>query len=341
LATDELPDAEPQLAQAPVARCSLPDCLFASPCVSEIEMSRESSQWIKCISTHGTIRGVAIRATELVRSMAKTHDLKGDHARALGEAVMGALLISSYCKDREKINLNIRGSGNVFQALIDAYPDGTVRGYIIPQEPGFQAAQALPDDGIVFETASQQGPWGEGVLSILRTKTEEGKQPYIGTVPLLTGHLAKDLTFYWAQSEQIPSAVGLAVNLEGDEVVAAGGFLVQAMPGASPEEVRTIDEHIHEIQSLAAQLAVDTNPLLLLSNIFQSTAFVVLEERELKMNCNCSWERVKRALTLVGAAELRAMLIEDQFASVRCDFCTKEYRVDSKGLQELIDSTAG
>jgi molecular chaperone Hsp33 len=304
-------------------------------------MSGNSSHWIKCISTHGTIRGVAIRATELVRSMAKTHDLKGDHARALGEAVMGALLISSYCKDREKINLNIRGSGNVFQALVDAYPDGTVRGYVIPQEPGFQAAQALPDDGIVFETGPRQGPWGEGVLSVLRTKTEQNEQPYIGSVPLVTGHLAKDLTFYWAQSEQIPSAVGLAVNMVNDEVVAAGGFLVQAMPGASPEEVRTIDEHIHEIQSLASQLAADSNPMLLLSNIFQSTAFIVLEERPLIMKCSCSWDRVKRALTLVGAAELQNMLVEDQFASVRCDFCTKEYRVDSAGLQELIDSTQG
>lgn len=290
------------------------------------------SRWIKCISTVGNIRGVAIQATDLVRNTAQLHGTTGEGARALGESLIGALLISSYCKQGERVNLNIQGSGGIRQALVDAYPDGGVRGYVI-ERPLEQQPERDP---------ATQGPWGAGLLSVLRTKTDEHKQPYIGTVPLVTGHLAKDLTFYWAQSEQIPSAVGLMVNLDDQGgVTAAAGFLIQALPGASQNEVRTIEGHIHDMASMAEELAAEENPLKILSKIFQDTAFISIEEKPLEFRCECSWERVERALTLVGAAELRAMLAQDHHAIVRCDFCTKEYQVDAAGLQRLIDATTG
>jgi len=282
-----------------------------------------SNRWVKCISTEGNIRGVAIQATGLVRDMAKVHGLKGQAARGLGESVMGALLVASYCKTGQRVNLNIQGSGYYSQALVDAYPDGHVRGYLI------ERTLSEPLD-------EKFGPWGTGLLSVLRTKADEGEKPYIGTVPLLTGHLAKDLSFYWVQSEQIPSAVGLVVNLEGDVVSSAGGFLIQALPGASPSEVRVIEQHIQEIESLADSLTKDASPIHLLSQIFQSTAFVIMEEKKLEFTCNCSWDRVQRALALVGASELKAMLFEDQSAIVRCDFCTKEYRLDKGMLEQMI-----
>lgn len=282
-----------------------------------------TDRWIKCISTEGHIRGVAIQATQLVQSLAERHQLQGEAICRLGEAVIGALLISCYCRQGHRINLNIRGSGLFQQALVDAYPAGDVRGYLIQRE-----ASLLTEDTL--------GPWGTGLLSVLRTRDEEGGKPYIGTVPLLTGHLAKDLSFYWAQSEQIPSAVGISVNLEGDRVTSAGGFLVQALPGASSDEVRAIEQHIYEIQSLAESLAQDANPMHLLSQIFQSTSFIVVEEKPIQFKCNCSWQRVYRALSLVGAEELSSMLAEDQVALVRCDFCVQEYPVDQPTLEKLL-----
>ena len=169
-------------------------------------------KWIKCISTGGTLRGVAIQATGLVSEMSKMHSLNGMQAMGMGELVMGSLLLASYCKQGERVNLNIRGQGQFIQGLSDAYPDGTVRGYVIPRAP----------DQAFFGENNELGPWGPGMLSVLRAKSEPGVQPYIGTVPLVTGHLAKDLTFYWTQSEQVASAVGLAVNVDGNEVVTAG-----------------------------------------------------------------------------------------------------------------------
>jgi molecular chaperone Hsp33 len=289
-----------------------------------------SSQWIKCIATHGNIRGVALEATELVQQIVDLHQVNGDVAQALGESVIGALMMASYCKAGERVNLNIRGSAFIQQALVDAHPDGTVRGYVVERE--FKPGQ--------MDTTENFGPWGDGLLSVLRTKTGERERPYIGTVPLVTGYLAKDLTFYWLQSEQIPSAVGIAVNVDGDKVIAAGGFLVQAMPGATAEELQEIESHIIEIQSLAARLKTDSDPVRLLSQIFQSTAFILLEEKVLRFECNCSQARVERALALVGVAELRDMLEKQQGASVRCDFCTKQYVFDEERLTKLIDSAS-
>lgn len=289
---------------------------------SRAAMSR--NRWVKCISTHGNLRGVAIQAAGLIQEIGDRHKLGGTGMQALGESVIGALLIASYCKEGERVNLNIQGSGRCSQALVEAHPNGTVRGYVVESERGASGSQV-------------EGPWGSGLLSVLRTKDQEGEQPYIGTVPLLTGHLAKDLTYYWVQSEQVPSALGIAINVEDGKVIEAGGFLVQAMPGAHTEEIRAIERHINEIQSLARSLNDDADPARLLSRIFQDTAFVLLEEKALKFKCTCSWERVVRALTLIGTSELQAMLSEDDHASVRCDFCGSEYQVDHAALQKLID----
>ena len=247
----------------------------------------------------------------------------------MAEATVGALLVGSYCKQGERINLNIQGSGYFQQALVDAYPDGAVRGYVIGR------------DGVITEGESG-GPWGTGFLSVLRTKDQEGERPYIGTVPLLTGHLAKDLTFYWAQSEQIRSAVGIAANQdENGNITSAGGFLIQAFPGATAEEIAMVERHITEMGSFPDQIAQNGEPLSVLSQIFQDTAFMVVEEKSLIFRCTCSWERVKRALTLVGPAELRDILAKDQSASVKCDFCSKEYNVDAAMLQKLIERGEG
>ncbi|NDD91540.1 Hsp33 family molecular chaperone HslO [bacterium] len=284
-----------------------------------------TDRWVKCLSSHGNIRGVAIQARSLVRAMAELHEIRGIPAICLGEAVIGALLVASNAKGEERVNLNIQAAGPVRQALVDAYPDGRVRGYVISSE-----LAPLP----------KHGTWGEGLLSVLRTKIEQGSQPYIGTVPLVTGQLAKDLTYYWSQSEQIPSAVGLSVTTDSNGmIVGAGGFLVQALPGATPEEIQLIEDQIHGIQSLAAELKDDADPVRLLSTIFQNSAFMVLEKRELSFECQCSWERVSRAVALVGVDELQSMLTEDGRASVRCDFCNQDYLITGPQLEEMIKSS--
>ncbi len=257
--------------------------------------------------------------------MAKLHGIRGVPAACLGEAVIGALLIASNSKGQERVNLNIQATGPVRQALVDAHPDGTARGYVITSETAPEATL---------------GTWGEGMLSVLRTKTESQNQPYIGTVPLITGHLAKDLSFYWVQSEQIPSAVGISVKLDAEGgIESASGFLVQAMPGATSEEVRLIESQINHLNTLAGEFGGGSEPTKLLARIFSDSSFMLLEERQLGFSCSCSRERVTRALTLVGVDELESMLSEDGGASVRCDFCNESYTFEKDQLVELIRSS--
>lgn len=283
------------------------------------------SRWVKCLSSHGNIRGVAIEAGDLVRGMAQMHQIRGTPAACLGEAVIGALLIASNSKGSERVNLNIQATGPVRQALVDAHPDGTARGYVITSETAPEAAL---------------GTWGEGMMSVLRTKTESQNQPYIGTVPLLTGHLAKDLTFYWVQSEQIPSAVGISVLLDSQGVVqSASGFLVQAMPGATSNEVRLIENQINQLHKAAGEFGGGAEPTRLLAQIFSDSSFMLLEEKQLGFACSCSRERVSRALALVGVTELESMVNEDGRASVRCDFCNESYDFEKDQLIELIKNS--
>jgi molecular chaperone Hsp33 len=292
-------------------------------------MSTHPDIWQKCISSSGTVRGIAIQCTEIAQTLSKTHGLTGEYSRAFGETLVAGFILASYCKIGERTNLNIQGDGWAKQALVDAYPNGTIRGYLVPNE-----SAVIPTIDYTGE-----GPWGRGVLSVLRKKDSEGTEPYIGTVPLVTGHLAKDLTFYWLQSEQVHSAVGIAVNLDEKGIITtAGGFMIQALPGATDAELREIEAQVHTLGNLAQEIAADRDPVYLLSQIFQNTAFMLLEKKELAATCSCSWERVKRALTLVGTAELRAMIEETGEAVVRCEFCETEYRADRETLQAMVDS---
>jgi molecular chaperone Hsp33 len=308
-------------------------------------------RWIKCISKSGTLRGVAIRATDLVCDLSKRQKLNPSGNQALGEALLGGLLIGSFCKPGEHINLNIRGEGFCKQALVDAYPDGTVRGYVIERDltkdvkkPEVIASQTFSTPAGEFvldfsldEDLSAIGPWGTGMLSVLRTKGTEKKQPYIGTVPMITGHLAKDLTFYWLQSEQIPSAVGIIVNQDpSGQVLSAGGFMLQAMPGAAPEEIKEIEAQVKTLKDLAQEIALDRDPIHLISKFFQNMPFMILEEKDLSWKCQCSMEKVEKALALIGVQELEDMLAKEGEAVIQCEFCSTEYKADQEMLKQLI-----
>lgn len=279
------------------------------------------SHWVKAISTDGNLRVVAISAQEIVTEIAALHQQTGLHAVGLGESLLGGLLLASYCKQGERINLNVQGAGQFTQALVDAYPEGKVRGYVIPRDPT-RIPQGIRD---TF------GPWGDGSLSVLRTRdSEENKQPYIGTVPLITGFLAKDLTFYFHQSEQVPSAIGISV---APDLSFAFAFMVQAMPGASQDELKKIEKHLETFGLVSTPLTPDG----IILHLFQDVPYIKLEERKLRTYCNCSWERAERALTLVGDKEVQAMLDHEGEATIICDFCCKQYTADRAFLEKLLE----
>ena len=284
---------------------------------------------MKCITNSGTIRAVAINATEITNFLAKRHQTGLAGTKSLSEGIIASLLLSSYSKDEEKINLNIQASGWCHQAIFDANANAEVRGYVI--ERNYDDIQ-LPKD---------IGPWGVGLLSVLRTKHDKAK-PYIGTVPLLTGHLAKDLTFYWLQSEQVQSAIGIDVQLdfENNTVLFAQGFLIQTLPGASEDDIAFIEEHIKKLNFFEPDSAQRKTPTHLLSFLLENQPFSVLEEKNLSVKCACSLERVRRSIALVGAEELRSMILEGKNTEINCDFCSEKYVFTTQMLEELLKAEA-
>ena len=288
-----------------------------------IEYQSKNDKWVKCISSTGTIRAIAIIATETAIKMAGRQSLGESGAKALAESVIASLLLSSYCKTGEKVNLNIQSSGWCKQAIIDANADAEVRGYVIERDPS------------EVRIAKNIGPWGIGLLSVLRTKHEEA-QPYIGTVPLLTGHLAKDLTFYWLQSEQVNTAIGIEVFMENGKINLAEGFLIQAMPGATDSDILLIEEHLKKLHQFDPHSPERSTPVNLLSYLLDHQAFSLLEEKPLTFKCPCSIERVKRSLILIGTDELKSMLEENKDVEVVCDFCAEKYSFAPKMIRELI-----
>lgn len=288
-----------------------------------IEFRSSADKWVKCISGTGTIRAVAVSASEISNTLADRHDLTPSGRKALAESIVAGLILSSYCKPGEKVNLNIQSSGWSHQTIIDANAVGEVRGYVLERAPAD------------IHLARNVGPWGIGLLSVLRTKHDEA-QPYIGTVPLLTGHLAKDLTFYWLQSEQVHSAVGIEVFMDGDRIALAEGFLIQAMPGATDEDILLIEEHLKRLHHFDPTSNIRSTPTLLLSYLLENQSFSLLEEQPLSVKCPCTLDRVKRSLMLIGIDELRSMLSEKKDFEIDCDFCSETYVFSPAMLEQLI-----
>lgn len=288
-----------------------------------------NDKWIKIISQGGNITATAVTARTLVEEARKRHGLRGDvrmevlEAKALGETLVAGVLLASNLKKGENISISVKGDKHLKQALVDATPNGTVRGFITSRE-GPKKIDLT------------RGHWQEGLLSVVRMRQNE-KEPYTGTVPMVTGHLAKDLTFYLSQSEQIPSAVGIAVNLNEDgSIETAGGFLVQVLPGASKDEIKSIENGIHELQSLAARIHEDPDPTRLLARIFSDFAFMVLDEKPLAFECTCNPDRVLRAIALLGRAEIEDMIEKDHGAEIKCDFCSTKYAFSEADLQNIL-----
>lgn len=275
-----------------------------------------TSSWAKGISTQGTLRAVALDAKDLIEDACSRHGIT-DRVRkqALGEALVAGLLMATYLKKGERINLKIQGDGPAGGAIVDASPEGWIRGFTIPGITSF---------GLASEEV--RGPWGEGILSILKTQDQESRLPYLGSVPLITGHLAKDLTFYWLQSEQLNSGVGIKVELLDDgRVKSAGGFLLQVLPGASDQELEAVEAGILTLNGLADAFAPGFHLPGLLSQILGAQGMTLLEETALRFDCPCSRSRVAQTLLLLEFDELEEMLRESQETEVMCDFCGSRY----------------
>jgi len=286
------------------------------------------STWVKWLADRSNIRAVEVQATSLVEELIQRHKLNDRSAEGLGEACIGLLLIASAQKPGKgnRLNLSVKGTGYFRQAVVDAYPEGHVRGYIVEND----------SEDIALMKTEQMGPWGRGTLSVLYTKYEEQSQPYIGSVPLLTGYLDQDLTHYWIQSAQLPSVVGLHVKVKDGKVLEACGLLVQTLGPASQEERRDVMRLAQSIHTVTEEAGQKKNLGELLSKHFNGSAFTKVENSLVKFQCTCSLEKVENALLLTGLRELAEMVQENKNVEMKCDFCNTDYVISTERLKALI-----
>ena len=296
------------------------------------EQQSTPDHWVKIIASGLNLKASALTARDAVQEAQDRHRLSGRETIALGEAILAAALLASRRKPKERVSLSLKGDGFLKQSIVDSTPEGAVRGFVIVRE---SHRTPLPDE----EKLNREfgiGPWGEGFISVA-TLLQNQKEPYIGNCQLATGHLAKDLTFYLSQSEQIPAAVGLAVNLdEQGKVSSAGGFLIEVMPGANEQDLKMIENNLKGMHGLTNQIAGNSDPTFLLSSIFTDLAFSILDKKNIYFGCHCSKERIKRALRLLDSHEIQDMIEKDKGAQVRCDYCNTEYKLSIEDLENLL-----
>ena len=286
-----------------------------------------SDYLIRVLSDKANVIGLACRTTELVNLACRLHGTTPTASAALGRALTGGLLMGALEKPGLRVGLKFEGNGPLKKILVEADSEGTVRGFV-----GVPDVDVEVKDG-KLHVAAVLGT--EGHLTVFKDVGLDA--PYQGIVKLRTGEIAEDIAYYFAESEQIPSAVGLGVFVETDgRVTAAGGFLIQSLP---PSEEATLDrliENIGRVRSVTDVLRDGKTPEDLLGLIFEGIPYRTLEKKGLVFRCTCSRDRIEEVLIALGRTELRRLAEEKGEAEVTCEFCRTAYRFSRGELERLI-----
>ncbi|MGO3732427.1 MAG: Hsp33 family molecular chaperone HslO [Vagococcus sp.] len=286
---------------------------------------------VKALCFNGDIRAMAVRTTDTVAEAQERHDTWRAATAALGRTMTGSLLLGSMHKGDETVTVKIQGDGPLGAIVVDADAKGNVKGYVQHPEVNLPANAVGKIDvrGAVGTTGS---------LSVI--KDLGLREPFTGQVPLVSGEIAEDFTYYLANSEQVPSAVGLSVlvdNENDDKVKAAGGFMIQVMPGASEETISEIETRLADIPQVSNLLDAGETPEQILERLLGAENVQILETMPVQFHCNCSKERFSSALVTLGKDELTQMIEEDEGAEAVCHFCGEAYHYNADELTVLRD----
>ena len=290
-------------------------------------------QIVRAVSADGFVKISAITARDMVERARVIHDLSPTACAALGRTLCGASMLGELMKEADaSLTIRVNGGGPAGSVIAVSDSEGNARGYV--QNP--QADLPTRADG-KLDVGGLVGR--SGMLTVSR---DIGlKEPYVGSVELVSGEIAEDLAQYMVESEQIPSAVGLGVLIDTDKSVkAAGGFIVQLMPGAPENLIEKLETNILFMDQLTTVLSEDGVDAVI-SQVLFSLDPREAERHGVEYRCTCSRERVAEALRSVGEAELRSMAAEGRDAEVSCQFCDKVYRFTPEDLTALAAECLG
>lgn len=283
---------------------------------------------VRATAAGGQVRAFAATTKDLVEKARQLHNFSPIATVALGRLLTGGAMMGTMMKgDADLVTIQIKGDGPIGSMTVTADSKGRVKGYVANPQ-----VMMPPKDGKL----DIAGALGIGVLSVI--KDIGLKEPYVGDTILITSEIADDLTYYFATSEQVPSSVGLGVLMSKDNTVhEAGGFIIQIMPNASDEFVEQLEKRIHEIKSVTQMLEHGMTPEQILEHIFEGMDLKILDKVPTEFYCNCSKDRVSKAVISIGAEEIQKMIDDNKPIEVNCHFCNSHYEFSVEELKELLE----
>ena len=290
-----------------------------------------SDQLIRAISQDGLIKVSAVSTRDLTERARQIHKTLPGGTGALGRLLAAASMMGSALKEEAaSITLQMKGGGPLGTLLAVSDHEGNVRGTV--EHPAVDLP--LREDG-KLDVGGAVG--SRGTLTVIRDL--KMKEPYVGSVGLLWGENAEDIALYFVESEQIPTACGLGVLVDRDQsVLAAGGYLVQLLPGAGEETAAWLEASLRAAGPVTELLKADPDPEALLRAALPGLSLEVLEKRPVEYRCDCSRERMERALISLGREELQSMIDEQGGAELTCRFCDNVQKFSREDLEGLLAS---
>lgn len=290
-------------------------------------------QLIRVIARDAPVKAMAISARDTVERARAIHDCWPVASAALGRLLMAASMMGAVMKTEDgAVTLRIKADGPLESLTAVSDSHGNVRGYV--QNPAVDVprkAKGKLDVGAAVGT--------DGELTVIRDLGL--KEPYIGSVRLVGGEIAEDVAAYFVESEQVPTACALGVLIATDQTVqAAGGYLIQLLPGADDAVVSAVERGVAKLGAVSARLDAGMDPLGLLREVLGEFELEVLETAPIEYRCYCTQERVSRALISMGRDELTSLIEEQGGAELTCQFCDKVYRFSAVELKALRDEAS-
>lgn len=287
------------------------------------------NELIRATALGGQVRAFAARTTQIVEELKERHQASPTAVAALGRTITAGAMMGAMMKGEERLTIQVKGGGPIGQITVEANANGEVRGFV--DEP---AVNLEPNEAGKLDVAGAVGT--DGFLYV--TKDLGLKEPYRGSVPIVSGELAEDFTYYFAKSEQTPSAVALGVLFEkGDyRVKEAGGFIIQLLPGLSDEEIDSIEASLSNLPPMTTMLEAGLELDEILANVLGTVK--VLDSMELTLRCKCSREKVEQTLISLGTEELETLADEDDHVEVKCHFCNEAYIFEEPELRKIVDT---
>lgn len=291
-------------------------------------MTQKTDYIVRATAAGGQIRAFAATTRGLVEEARGRHGTSPVATAALGRLLTAGVMMGSMMKnDTDVLTLQISGDGPLGGITVTADSQGNVKGYV--QDPDVM----LPPKNGKLDVG---GAVGIGLLTVI--KDMGLKEPYSGQTILVTSEIAEDLTYYFANSEQVPSSVGLGVLMEKDNTVkCAGGFIVQLMPFAEERVISRLEENVGKITSVTKLLEQGYTPQRLLEELTEGLDLEITDSMPARFYCNCSKERVERAVASIGEKDIREMIGEGKDIEVKCHFCNTAYTYSVEELKSILE----